>query len=91
MLCDQIIGVAAADVRVGNIQSQLQPFLVQLAKNSCVLDQHGVVIATNTGRLLGAARPPDEPAGQIIELAHYGWRLLVGARSQAEATVVAPA
>jgi hypothetical protein len=74
-----IVGVAAADVLVGQFQSLLQTHLVNLPKNSCVIDQEGVVVATNSAKLLGASWPPEQPIRDTIDLPRIGWRLIVGA------------
>lgn len=47
------VGALGADVRVGQLQTAFEPLLRPLPPNTCIVDQHGAVIATNTGRYVG--------------------------------------
>jgi hypothetical protein len=76
---DQVmVGIVAADVLVRGIQSHLEPHLRALAPNTCLVDQHDGIIATNTGRFMGGTYSPGQHAGKQIELHAMPWRLFVG-------------
>lgn len=47
------VGAVAADIRVSQLQSAFEPLLRPLPPNTCIADQHGAIIATNTGRFVG--------------------------------------
>lgn len=47
------VGTVAADVRVSQLQGSLEPHMRLLPPNTCIVDQHGAIIATNTGRFVG--------------------------------------
>ncbi len=52
---ESMVGLVVLDVLVGQLQSLWQPQLLKLPKPSSVVDEDGVVIATNSGSLLGGA------------------------------------
>ncbi|MET3934022.1 hypothetical protein [Arthrobacter sp. OAP107] len=53
------MGAIAADIRVSQLQDAFEPLLRSLPPNSCIVDQHGGIIATNTGRFVGGTIPTD--------------------------------
>lgn len=75
---DTMIGAAAADVQVSQIQARFQPLLLALPQGSCITDQHGTVIATNTGRLLGGTYPPKGTSSVPVVLPDVPWLLHIG-------------
>ncbi|MFC7959134.1 PDC sensor domain-containing protein [Rhodococcoides kroppenstedtii] len=48
-----VVGVVAADIAVGELQTRWQHDLLRAPKPTSVVNEDGVVIATNSGRLLG--------------------------------------
>lgn len=74
----EMVGIVAADVLVRGIQSHLEPHLRALAPNTCLVDRHDGIIATNTGRFMGGTYSPGQHAGKQIELHAMPWRLFVG-------------
>lgn len=74
---DEIVGIVAADVLVRGIQSHLEPHLRALPPNTCLVDRHDAIIATNTGRFVGGTHSP-EYDGKQIDLHAMPWRLFVG-------------
>ncbi|WP_248763879.1 GntR family transcriptional regulator [Pseudarthrobacter sp. SSS035] len=77
-LGEEMVGIAAADVLVRGIQSQLEPHLRALPPNTCLVDQNDVIIATNTGRFMGGIYSPAQYAGKQLDLHAMPWRLFVG-------------
>ncbi|WP_413250079.1 GntR family transcriptional regulator [Sinomonas flava] len=73
------VGVAAADVLVSRIQEQFAPFLESLPAGSCIVDQMDVVIAANSGSLVGDIFSPDGAVARTIALPAVPWRLHVAA------------
>jgi hypothetical protein len=59
---DQLLGVVAVDMPVGELQARWQDVLLDLPKPTSLIDSQGAVIATNAGRLLGAVIGPAEIA-----------------------------
>lgn len=54
----KMAGVAAVDVLVSRLQAEFEPLLRLLPPNTCIVDQNGVVIATNTASLVGGILSP---------------------------------
>ena len=52
-IAGEYVGAVAADIRVSQLQDAFEPLLRPLPPNSCIVDQHGAIIATNTGRFVG--------------------------------------
>jgi DNA-binding FadR family transcriptional regulator len=71
------VGAVAADVRVSQLQGALEPLLRLLPANTCIVDQHGAIIATNTGRFVGGTI---SAADQVVRRALPGvpWWLCMG-------------
>ena len=59
---DQLLGVVAVDMPVGEFQARWQDALLDLPRPTSLIDSQGAVIATNAGRLLGAVIDPAEIA-----------------------------
>ena len=74
----RMIGVAAADVLIGQLQTGFAPLLESLPPGSCIVDQNDVVIATNSGSLVGGTFSPADRAERRIALPDVPWRLHVG-------------
>ncbi|MFK0000722.1 FCD domain-containing protein [Paenarthrobacter sp. NPDC090522] len=72
----QYAGVVGADVSVSQLQTAFEPHLRALPPNSCIVDQHGAILATNTGRFVGGTIPVD--SGDSRELPGVPWRLCIG-------------
>ena len=68
-------GAATADILVSHLQTDFAPLLDALPPGSCILDQLGVVIATNAGSLLGEDLTPTPEPGRTIDLPTVPWRL----------------
>jgi DNA-binding FadR family transcriptional regulator len=75
---EEMIGIVAADVLVRGIQSHLEPHLLALPPNTCLVDQQDAIIATNTGRFMGGTYSPGQHDGKQIDLHAMPWRLFVG-------------
>jgi hypothetical protein len=72
------LGVASADMLVTQLQANFEPLLLALPANTCILDQHGVVIATNTGSLIGETVDfPLDPT-TLTALPGLPWQLCTG-------------
>ena len=72
---DRMVGVASADVLVKQLQEDFEPLLLSLPAGACILDQNGVVIATNAGSLFGATlQNPPRQEGQFV-LPGVPWQL----------------
>ena len=57
IIAGDYVGALGADVRVSQLQTAFDPLLRPLPSNTCIVDQHGTVIATNTGRFVGGTIP----------------------------------
>lgn len=73
----RFLGVAGADVLVGTLQSVMQPVLRSLRGEACLVDEEGVVIATNSPRLLAGTVPVPQDDGLVAAVAWAPWRLMV--------------
>lgn len=82
----KMAGVAAADILVSRLQAEFDPFLRPLPPNTCIVDQHDVVIATNTASLVGAILSPHHQAERRIALPSVPWSLCLGVSTGANAT-----
>jgi hypothetical protein len=78
---DRMIGAAAADVLIGQLQAQFAPLLESLPAGSCVVDQNNVVIATNSGSLIGGIFSPEGHENEGIALPAVPWRLHIGRKT----------
>lgn len=74
------VGVIGADVLVSQLQTRFEPFLRALPMDTCVIDQNGIVIATNTGRLIGGTYQNNEV--KRIPLEAVPWQLCLGASAE---------
>ena len=75
---DRFVGVAGADVRVGSLQSTLQPLLVAIPAEASIVDGEGRVIVTNAPNLLAAVISETRADDLIVEVPLAPWRLVVG-------------
>jgi DNA-binding FadR family transcriptional regulator len=57
VVAGRYVGALGADVRVGQLQTAFEPLLRPLPPNTCIVDQNGAVVATNTGRHVGGTIP----------------------------------
>ncbi|WP_077490845.1 hypothetical protein, partial [Sinomonas mesophila] len=73
----QVAGAATADVLISHLQADFAPLLDALPPGSCIVDQLGVVIATNAGSLIGEVLTPAEDGGRTVDLPAVPWRLHV--------------
>ncbi|MFF1832479.1 GntR family transcriptional regulator [Paenarthrobacter sp. NPDC058040] len=73
----RLIGVAGADVLVSHLQTIFAPLLAPLPQGSSIIDRNGVVIATNSGRMVGGTYPPAESAEAEAGKTPAPWRLHV--------------
>lgn len=71
------VGVAAADVLVSRLQERFAPFLELLPVGSCIVDQMDVVIAANSGSLVGDIFSPAGEVARTVALPAVPWRLHV--------------
>ncbi|MDR6639433.1 GntR family transcriptional regulator [Paenarthrobacter nitroguajacolicus] len=71
----RMVGVASADVLVKQLQEDFEPLLLALPAGACILDQNGVVIATNAGSLLGATLQNLPQQGGQFALPGVPWQL----------------
>ncbi len=71
----RMIGAAESDVLISQLQAQFAPLLDGLPRESCVVDQNDVVIATNSGSLVGGIFDRSGPGGRSIALPEVPWRL----------------
>lgn len=83
---DRFVGVAGADVRVGSLQSTLQPLLVAIPSEASVVDGEGRVIVTNTPNLLAAVISETQADDLIVEVPFAPWRLVVRRAGQPAST-----
>lgn len=75
----RVAGVVGADILISRLQEGLSPHLRALPPGSCVVDQSGAVIATNTAQFLGATYPSAASAeGTQRALACVPWELRIG-------------
>lgn len=74
----RMVGVAAADVLVRQLQTGFEPFLLSLPPGSCIVDQNNVVIAANSGSLIGGTFATDGSKGRTVPLPAVPWHLHVG-------------
>lgn len=72
-----MIGAVATDLLVSQIQARFQPLLLALPPESSITDQDGVVIATNTGRLLGGTQKVTKKSSATA-LPEVPWLLHIG-------------
>ncbi|MUL79019.1 FadR/GntR family transcriptional regulator [Mycolicibacterium sp. CBMA 226] len=72
-----MLGVASADCPVEDLQSLFEPVLVQLPRGTCVFDQNGIVIATNTASLIGGSLGSSGYFGNFLDLPGVPWKLRV--------------
>ena len=70
------VGVVGADVSISQLQTAFEPHLRALPPNSCIVDQEGAILATNTGRFVGGTIPVG--TGDSRELPGVPWRLCIG-------------
>lgn len=70
-----MVGVIAADIPVKQLQEDFEPLLLVLPAGACILDQNGVVIATNTGSLFGATLQGLPQHGGQFDLPGVPWKL----------------
>lgn len=82
----RMIGAVSADILVRRLQEYFQPVLFELPPRSCIIDQNGVVIATNTGSLLGATPSDITHEGTQTPLPGLPWLLHVSTESDASAS-----
>jgi DNA-binding FadR family transcriptional regulator len=61
IIAGNYVGALGADVRVSQLQTAFEPLLGPLPPNTCIVDEHGEVIATNTGRFVGGMIPATDP------------------------------
>lgn len=74
----RFLGVAAADVLVGTLQSVMQPTLRAIRGHACLVDADGLVIATNTPDLLASTVRQDAREDDVVVPVPWaGWRLTV--------------
>ena len=73
----KVAGAATADVLVSHLQTDFAPLLDALPPGSCIVDQLGVVIATNAGSLVGEVLTPTHDGGHTTDLPAVPWRLHV--------------
>lgn len=71
------VGVTAADILVGTLQSVWQPVLDEIGKPSSIIDEDGVVVVTNSGRLMGARIQPGSDS-HSLPIPGTGWQLVIG-------------
>lgn len=83
---DRFVGVAGADVRVGSLQSTLQPLLVAIPSEASIVDGEGRVIVTNAPNLLAAVIPETQADDLIVEVSLAPWRLVVRRAGQPAST-----
>ena len=79
-----MIGAAAADVLIEQLQAEFAPLLEALPPGSCIVDQNDVVIATNAGRLVGGMFSPSGPDKEGIALPTVPWHLHIGRQVPSE-------
>ena len=72
----QYAGVVGADVSISQLQTAFEPHLRALPPNSCIVDQEGAILATNTGRFVGGTIPVGTADSR--ELPGVPWRLCIG-------------
>ncbi|WP_159704076.1 GntR family transcriptional regulator [Arthrobacter sp. 18067] len=77
VIAGDYVGTLGADVRVGQLQSAFEPLLGQLPPNTSIVDNHGTVIATNTGRFLGGTIKASDPVERRA-LPAVPWVLCMG-------------
>ncbi|WP_415853295.1 GntR family transcriptional regulator [Sinomonas sp. G460-2] len=77
-----LVGVALADVLIGQLQASFEPLLLSLPPGSCIVDQKNVVIATNTGSLIGETFKPTGDAGSTTALPAVPWQLHLGRQAE---------
>jgi hypothetical protein len=77
IIAGNYVGVVAADIRISQLQSAFEPLLRSLPPNTCIIDQHAAVIATNTGRFVGGTIPAAhrDPCRSLPEVP---WSLCIG-------------
>ncbi|WP_369046664.1 GntR family transcriptional regulator [Sinomonas sp. P10A9] len=71
----RMIGAAVADVLVSQLQAGFAPFLESLPWGSCIVDQMDVVIAANSGSLVGDIFSSTAEVARTIALPPVPWRL----------------
>jgi DNA-binding FadR family transcriptional regulator len=81
IIAGNYVGVVAADIRVSQLQTAFEPLLRSLPPNTCVIDQHGAVIATNTGRFVGGTIPGAH-RDACRPLPGVPWSLCIGASEE---------
>ncbi|MFE3281143.1 GntR family transcriptional regulator [Nocardia sp. NPDC059239] len=74
----RLIGVAGADILISQLQTAFAPLLASLPPGSCIVDQNGVVITTNSGSLVGGTLSPTIPLKRRIPLPDVTWSLYLG-------------
>ncbi|WP_052207306.1 FCD domain-containing protein [Sinomonas humi] len=74
----RLIGVAGADILISHLQTVFAPLMASLPQGSCIVDQNGVVITTNSGSLVGGTLSPDVPRRRRIPLPNVTWSLYLG-------------
>ncbi|MEA5453846.1 FCD domain-containing protein [Sinomonas sp. JGH33] len=77
MIAGRPAGAAMTDILITQLQSGFEPLLLSLPPGSSIVDQNGVVIATNSGSLIGGALPR-ERTQRSAALPAVPWRLFVG-------------
>jgi hypothetical protein len=73
------LGVIALDVPVGKLQSIWQSALLKLPRPTSVVDHDGLVIATNSGRLLGGTLRLAGDRGRVLPVPRTTWRIVISA------------
>lgn len=74
----RMAGVAAVGVLVSSLQTGFEPFLRSLPQNTCIVDQNQVILATNTGSLVGETLSRHYRAERRIALPRLPWSLCLG-------------
>ena len=76
VLDDLMIGAIAADILVGTLQSVWQFRISRLPKPSSLVDEDGVVIATNAGKCsLGSCLPENEN-DTVVSIPGTSWNII---------------
>lgn len=75
---DRPVGIVAVDVLVSAIQAQIESHLQALPPNTCLVDQKGVIMATNTGHFVGGIYSASNDGGEQLDLTSVPWKLFLG-------------
>ncbi|HKU30603.1 GntR family transcriptional regulator [Arthrobacter sp. NyZ413] len=72
------VGTLGADLHVSRLQTSFEPLLRPLPANTCIVDQFGAILATNTGRFVGGTISESDDVRRQA-LPGVPWTLCLGA------------